>query len=234
MKNISALTCSGSGAAVLPLFAWTILAAISGLGASAAVPYLDHPPPGATGGFDEPTCQECHSGHPLNDPGGRLTIIGVPERYAPGRLYPLTIMLERPRMGRAGFQMSVRFAEGEHAGEQAGDLRPRDGRVEVVSEPSGPQYANHTEQGARIDSAGDPAARWSVDWTAPERARGTVLIHVAANAANYDDSELGDFIYTRAARTIADSELYEPAGVPDPRLRASPSAQDSHRPDRCR
>jgi hypothetical protein len=36
-------------------------------------------------------------------------------------------------------------------------------------------------------------------WTAPEEARWPVAAHVAANAANDDDSPLGDFVYTTAA-----------------------------------
>jgi hypothetical protein len=37
--------------------------------------------------------------------------------------------------------------------------------------------------------------RWLFRWTAPSESGGPVVFHVAANAANFDDSPLGDFIY---------------------------------------
>ena len=44
-------------------------------------------------------------------------------------------------------------------------------------------------------SVSGPETRWVLRWQSPAAAAGDVLIHVAANAANYDDSPLGDFIY---------------------------------------
>jgi hypothetical protein len=38
-------------------------------------------------------------------------------------------------------------------------------------------------------------ARWTVLWTAPESG-GEVRFNGAANAANQDDSQFGDYIYT--------------------------------------
>jgi hypothetical protein len=43
---------------------------------------------------------------------------------------------------------------------------------------------------------------WAVEWTAPAQALADVAIHVAANAANDDNSEFGDHIFT-AESTIA-------------------------------
>jgi hypothetical protein len=52
-------------------------------------------------------------------------------------------------------------------------------------------------------AAGRPG-RWTFRWTAPADAPGrAVVFHVAANAANDDDSPLGDFIYARALRVLA-------------------------------
>jgi hypothetical protein len=46
----------------------------------------------------------------------------------------------------------------------------------------------------------DNAGGWRVEWTAPDDAAGAVIFHVAANAANGDKSESGDFIYTTEVR----------------------------------
>lgn len=186
--------------------------ALLGLGAAAlAVPvgpagpatagsrYPANPPPAHTGGFGEPTCRECHFDSPLNDPGGRLTLEGVPVTYRPGRTYAISVALVRPGMERGGFQLSVRFGPGGRAGDQAGSLAAVDQAVGVVDagEPA-VQYAQHTEAGTFGSNPGDMS--WTMMWTAPGHDEGeNVVFHVSANAANDDASEFGDFIYTGSA-----------------------------------
>jgi hypothetical protein len=58
-------------------------------------------------------------------------------------------------------------------------------------------YIEHNLAGPVL--SGD-AGRWMVRWTAPADGRGVVIFHAAGNAANDDDSPLGDFIYTTALR----------------------------------
>jgi hypothetical protein len=41
-------------------------------------------------------------------------------------------------------------------------------------------------------------ARWRLLWTAPNDG-GTIVFHAVANAANADDSPLGDFVYAASA-----------------------------------
>ncbi len=71
----------------------------------------------------------------------------------------------------------------------------------TVTDSGGVAYAHQTVAGAAPASPG--TARWTVEWTAPvggDGAPGAVLVHVAANAANDDASEFGDFIYADSAR----------------------------------
>jgi hypothetical protein len=58
-------------------------------------------------------------------------------------------------------------------------------------------YAGHTAAGAAQIRGGE--ARWRVRWRAPAEAAGPVVFHLAANAGNFDDSELGDFVYLASA-----------------------------------
>jgi hypothetical protein len=163
--------------------------------------YKDGPPPAHTGGFGEPTCRECHADADLNAYGGTLLLGGVPPTYEPGRSYDLAVTLRRAGMLRAGFQLAARFAEGERAGTQAGSLEPADQRAKVLRDStSGVLYLEHTFAGTTI--AGD-SARWRLRWTAPGDARGAVVFHLAANAANDDDSPFGDFIYARVLQVQA-------------------------------
>jgi hypothetical protein len=101
-------------------------------------------------------------------------------------------------MLRAGFQLAVRFADGAAAGRAAGVVAPADGRSVVIWDTlSHVSYIEHTEIGTEL--RGD-SGRWLVSWTAPADARGIVAFHAAGNAADGDDSPLGDFIYTTAVR----------------------------------
>lgn len=161
-------------------------------------PYPDQPPLAHTGGFGEPTCQLCHFGAPLNHPDGRLDF-SVPDTYQPGRTYRLRVQLERPGMGRAGFQFAVRFSEGASLGRQAGVLRGANERFEVLADSTGIQYAQHRHAGSALPRPGH--ASWTIEWTAPG-AREPVVFHLVANAANDDASEFGDFIYADSARVL--------------------------------
>jgi len=163
--------------------------------------YAEGPPPAHTGGFAEATCRECHQSEPLNVPGGALTIDSLPdEGYVPGRVYRLQLILTKPGMGRAGFQLSVRADERTGQNRQAGTLAPLDERTAFATKTFGPiQYLQHSRKGTALTAP--DTARWWLQWRAPN-SRGPVVFHVAGNAANDDNSELGDFIYTAAFHVI--------------------------------
>lgn len=73
-------------------------------------------------------------------------------------------------------------------------------RVEVVPYGDPPVlYARHTVEGAAPVAAHE--VRWTVEWQAPEEAGEAVVVHAAANAANHDESEFGDVVFTATARS---------------------------------
>jgi hypothetical protein len=121
-------------------------------------------------------------------------VAGVPDAYAAGETYALTITLERPGLRMGGFQLTARFREG---GAQAGSFSAPAPQAESdrvkIEESGGVQYAGQRTAGAAPVAAG--AARWTVNWTAPASG-GVVLFHAAANAADGDESASGDFVYT--------------------------------------
>lgn len=93
-------------------------------------------------------------------PGGVLRLEGLPGRYESGRRYLLTVVLESEAMGRAGFQLATRFAEGDARGKQAGTVEPVDARTRTVRAPdTGVLYAGHTAQGA--ETADPSLASWT-------------------------------------------------------------------------
>lgn len=168
-------------------------AALATVAAATAPFYVDGPPPGRTGGFSENTCHECHRDSPLNDPAGSLTIDSLPPAYEPNRTYRLTVVLTRPGMLAAGFQLAMRTNDA--GAQQAGLLALVDDRTAFAAPAPRPiQYLQHTRRGTALTAP--DTARWTFTWRAPDGVR-PVVLHVAANAANDDNSGLGDFIYTR-------------------------------------
>jgi hypothetical protein len=160
-------------------------------------PSRDGPIPGFSGGFGESSCAACHFDGELDEAPGKLVLSGVPDRYEPGAAYPLTLTLTRPGMVVGGFQLTTRFEAG---GGQAGSVAAAhdDGRIAVTTD-RGIGYAHHLRAGTSL--ASPDTARWTLVWTAPlaSAAPGVVLVHVAANAGDGDDSQLGDRIYTKVA-----------------------------------
>lgn len=156
--------------------------------------------PARTGGFGEMTCQQCHWENPLDEPAGRLTITGIPQSYTPGEQYSITVTLVRPGLARAGFQLSAREdGINMNAGSDAGVLSADDPAVErVYDQRTRVTFVQHSPSGT-IPGA-DAAATWTFTWTAPEQDQ-PVVFHAAANAANGDDSPLGDYIYTATTRS---------------------------------
>ena len=156
----------------------------------------DQPPLAHTGGFGEPTCLTCHLDGELNEPGGTLTIEGLPTRYQAGQRYTLTLIITHPELRAAGFELSARFQSGPDSARQAGKLSATGDRAAVsLEETRRVQYAHHLRPGTTPPKPG--SARWTVHWTAPSDASGTVIFHASANAANDNDSPMGDYIYAR-------------------------------------
>jgi len=158
------------------------------------------PVPGRTGGFGGPTCRACHTGAPLNAPGGELVIHGLPDRYTPGETYRVTVQLKQPALARGGFSLASRFASGALARRQAGEWQAPNPRVSFFSDlQTKVQYAQHSAAGTRGAIAG--TLEWELDWKAPAETE-PVQFNVAATTSNNDGSPQGDVVYTREV-TIA-------------------------------
>jgi hypothetical protein len=162
---------------------------------------IERPLPAHTGGFGEPTCGECHIQADVNAGTGSLTLAGLPLEYVGGVTYTLTIALAQQGLAAGGFQLSSRFADGTQAGTLAHTMH--DSARVAVTTAGEVQYIHHVYAGTRrsaSDTASDTIA-WQIRWTAPV-ARGRIVFHVAANAADDDASPLGDMIYATSLSTV--------------------------------
>jgi hypothetical protein len=163
--------------------------------------YMDGAPAGFSGGFGEESCHACHFHNALDSGPGRAALAGIPERFEPDETYLVTVTLTRPEMKLGGFQLTARFKDG---GAQAGTLSPAPGeedRVGIVAQDA-VQYASQRRKGTALTEAN--TAAWRLMWTAP-RADGPVVFHVAANAANGDETAEGDFVHTHSVESTPGS-----------------------------
>jgi hypothetical protein len=166
-----------------------------------ALAFKEGPYPNVTGGFGEQSCHLCHLDNPVNAPGGSVSLEGVPDAYAAGRAYQITVTISRDGLRRGGFEIAARFVSGRQRGKQAGTWTPLDDRVQLI--PGAVDkvltFVQHNLAGSRVPSTG--ANRWTIEWTAPSPAAAPVQFNVAANASNNDDSPLGDYIYLKSMRS---------------------------------
>jgi hypothetical protein len=175
-------------------------------GAMVAVPiaslaFKEGPYPNVTGGFGEQSCHVCHLDNPVNAPGGQLDVDGVPPSYTSGEPYRITVTIAREGLRRGGFEIAARFASGKLKGRQAGTWKPLDERVQLIAGAADKTltFVQHNLAGSRAAAPGQN--RWTIEWDAPAAASAPVQFNVAANAANNDDSALGDYIYVKAVRS---------------------------------
>jgi hypothetical protein len=161
-----------------------------------ATAFLDGPPVGFTGGFDEPTCYQCHFDGVLNPPEGTLLLEGVPDAYVPGQVYPITVHLAGPGLQRGGFELAARYSDGAQQGQQAGSLQATSELI-AVDLDGAVQYLRHTKAGT-LPAVPD-TIQWAFVWQAPASGTEAVVFHVAANAANGDESQFGDQVFTLEA-----------------------------------
>jgi uncharacterized protein (TIGR03437 family) len=149
------------------------------------------------------SCTSCHGGTALNGGSGSIRIILPGEAsYTPGVAQRIQVQVADASQRRWGFQLTARVASSP-SDTQAGDLATVDsnaqiicanGRAKPCSTSSPLQFATHTLTGTRLGTTG--GATFEVDWTPPATDVGNITFYAAGNAANGNNSDSGDRIYT--------------------------------------
>ena len=168
----------------------TLLVAVSVLVSIPIGAYPAGPPPGASGGFGETTCIQCHKSYTLSAGRalalGDVVISGFPNQYEPAKTYPVKLEITHTKDRMLwGFQLTTRL---KGAGTQAGELKPKDANTQVLVEKD-IQYIGHTGEGIF-------SSVFEFTWVAPSSPVGAIVIDAAGNAANGDGSPTGDYIYS--------------------------------------
>lgn len=168
--------------------------------------FASGPDAGVSGVPGEESCSGCHNGPP--GPGNVNITFPGGASYTPGVKQHLVVTITDSTQRRWGFQLTARLANSPAT--QAGTFTAgADGYTQLVctqanfhSQAFGNvcatngmplQYIEHTQSGTR-PGAKSPVT-FEFDWTPPASNTGNLILYVAANAANGDNSERGDHIY---------------------------------------
>lgn len=148
--------------------------------------------PGLMAAPGEGNCTSCHTGTALNGGGGAVKIM-LPNgstNYMPGVTQRVQVEVSDPTQRRWGFELSARVGSSTV---QAGTLASADRNTQLESS-GGVQYVTHTRTGTRNGTNG--GVTFEFDWTPPSTDVGTVTLYAAGNAANGNNQDTGDHIYT--------------------------------------
>jgi|GEM_PF-1049338 len=139
-------------------------------------------------------CTACHDTYEIPNVGpGSVNLSGAPAIYTPGQQYTLSVTVQQNNRHRFGFQLTAL----DQTGNRAGTLAPTssDSQLNPETGAGGRQYIEHTQIGTT--ATGASSRTWVISWTAPSTDIGTVSFWFAGNAANDDDTNQGDYIYTK-------------------------------------
>ena len=153
--------------------------------------------PRLTGAPGDSTCISCHGGGtPVNGGPGSVSI-ATTSTYAPGVKQRITVIVADSAQRRFGFELTARLSSNLING-QAGTLAAVDNATQIICEngrrspctsASVVQFATHTQTGTIGNT-------FNIDWTPPATNAGNIVLYAAGNAANGNNSESGDRIYT--------------------------------------
>ena len=163
--------------------------------------YATGPDPRYTGAPGDSTCATggCHTGTALNGGGGGVQLISsAGASYTPGQQQTFTITITDSRARVYGFEATARPDSNPSKG-QAGDFTAG-AQQQVICENGRSKGSGGCAATAPVQFIehnrpfGTNAINFT--WTAPATDAGPVTIYVAANAANGNNDDSGDHIYT--------------------------------------
>lgn len=158
-------------------------------------------PQGNTGAPGDNVCTACHTTNAVNSgPGNVKVTFASGTTYTPGQTQKVTVTITDPNARRWGFQASPRVSSAASS-TGAGQVTPSDDNTQIIGTSGTLQWITHTSAGTRNGTTGPQS--FEFNWAAPATNLGDVDFYVAANAANGNGNNQGDFIYTTKATLTA-------------------------------
>jgi hypothetical protein len=149
-------------------------------------------------------CTGCHADYALNSGTAAVSLnLGEAENgYEPGKVYTISVIVNKPGMKRAGFQSIV--LQDQNNKISPGTISLTEPNRTQLLDKNSPHsggcleeervWIEHTYNG--ISSSGTGESKWSYLWKAPDTSVGPVTFYLAALQADNDLTESGDYVYT--------------------------------------
>jgi len=149
-------------------------------------------PAGRTGAPGDLTCADggCHVSNAVNTGDGSVVIEG-PATFAIGTPVDLIVRASKPGAARFGFQITVRDMNGS----MTGTFEVTDG-TQFADFGLSTAYLTHASLAPRAPDT----YQWTVRWNPPTENATDVTFYASGNAANGDDTNFNDFIYTTSSQ----------------------------------
>lgn len=161
---------------------------------------------GYTNSPGENNCRSCHNSFALNSGGGSIASSSADMTswvYTPGTTYNLTVTVSKTAVTLFGVNVEILDSTGANAG------------TINVTDAAKTQTSNVTIGGkTRTDlthktgggSSSTGAATFNFSWTAPTSSLGNVTMYYSGIAANFNNKDDGDYVYTG-------SQVFAPSAV---------------------
>jgi hypothetical protein len=143
----------------------------------------------------------CHTGNTVNAVGGTLAMKLLDNgnevnEWVAGKTYNVNVTISKPSAVKYGFQISAKKGT---TTTNFGTFTVGTGTRVALGTTN---YITHNNAAATGD--------WTFTWTAPASGSDPVTFYLAGNAANGDNTEGGDFIYTTSRAINASSASIDP------------------------
>lgn len=150
---------------------------------SGAHAFPDGAPWGAANPGAEQHCAACHFESEAVHESPALTLVGLPQNLEASVTYELSVAFNDPGIVIAGFQL-IAVAPDENAGTFTSSAED----VEFIGAS--------IRSTAPVETSG--RAIWAIRWRTPTMLTDSIVLHVAASAANDDGSPFGDTIHYKS------------------------------------
>jgi fibronectin type 3 domain-containing protein len=151
--------------------------------------YYNHPIARTGAPGDDGTCRDCHDNYKLNPDDGYVSLTGLPESYAPGTSYILTVSVYSYDRERFAFEFTIVSDTQEQA---TGSFTIINSTTTMLD--GGNKYIKTTRYG--YDNPTNYMKTWQFQWNSPSKAEAPVTFYGVGMGSDCDNDEDGDRVYT--------------------------------------